>query len=123
LGPAFPYTSLRIAGEQDQELPIGQEGEIQVKGPQVFSGYYRNELADAEAFTPDGFFRTGDLGKKTLGGELVITGRAKEIIVLANGENVDPTNIEATISTFPFVQDAVLVGQDKRDWERLLSQT
>ena len=70
--------------------------------------------ANAQAFTADGFLRTGDLGRLTLTGELVITGRAKEIIVLASGENIDPTNIEATLSVFPFVQDAVLVGQDKK---------
>ncbi len=63
---------------------------------------------------PDGFFRSGDLGRKTLTGELVITGRAKEIIVLSSGENIDPTNIESTITRFSFVQDAVLVGQDKK---------
>ncbi|ACV67344.1 AMP-dependent synthetase/ligase [Desulfohalobium retbaense] len=114
LGPPFPYTEVRIAGQDDIEVPTGTEGEIQVRGPQVFHGYYHNNEANAESFTPDGFFRTGDLGKKTLNGELVITGRAKEIIVLASGENIDPTNIEATISTFPFVQDAVLVGQDKK---------
>ncbi|NCD25826.1 MAG: long-chain fatty acid--CoA ligase [Deltaproteobacteria bacterium] len=114
IGPAVGETELRIVGDNDEPLPNGREGEIQVRGAQVFSGYYKNEEANAQAFTSDGFFRTGDLGRLTLTGELVITGRAKEIIVLASGENVDPTNIEATLSMFPFVQDAVLVGQDKK---------
>ncbi len=114
IGPPFPYTHIRIADEKDREVPAGQEGEIQIQGPQVFSGYFNNPEADAQAFTPDGFFRSGDLGKKTVTGELVITGRAKEIIVLSSGENIDPTNIESTITRFPFVQDAVLVGQDKK---------
>lgn len=114
IGPAVGETDLRIADEQDQELPRGTEGEIQVRGAQVFKGYYKNDEANAQAFTADGFLRTGDLGRLTLTGELVITGRAKEIIVLASGENIDPTNIEATLSVFPFVQDAVLVGQDKK---------
>ncbi|NLY42261.1 MAG: long-chain fatty acid--CoA ligase [Desulfovibrionales bacterium] len=114
IGPAVGETELRITGDNDVELPRGTEGEIQVRGAQVFVGYYRNEEATAQAFSPDGFLRTGDLGRLTLTGELVITGRAKEIIVLASGENVDPTNIEATLSMFPFVQDAVLVGQDKK---------
>lgn len=100
--------------ENGQEVPNGQEGEIQVRGAQVFKGYYANDEANAVAFTDDGFFRTGDLGGKTLSGEVIMTGRAKEIIVLASGENIDPTNIEATLSMFPFVQDAVLVGQDKK---------
>lgn len=114
IGPPVAETELRIVGENDQILPRGNEGEIQVRGAQVFKGYHDNPEANARAFTPDGFLRTGDLGRLTLTGELVITGRAKEIIVLASGENVDPTNIEATLSMFPFVQDAVLVGQDKK---------
>lgn len=114
IGPAVGETELRIVGEHDQELPRGEEGEIQVRGAQVFKGYYKNDEANAQAFTSDGFLRTGDLGRLTLTGELIITGRAKEIIVLASGENIDPTNIEATLSMFPFVQDAVLVGQDKK---------
>jgi long-chain acyl-CoA synthetase len=114
IGPPVGETDLRIVNDQGEEVPNGTEGEIQVRGAQVFGGYYDNPEANATAFTADGFLRTGDLGKLTLTGELVITGRAKEIIVLASGENVDPTNIEATLSMFPFVQDAVLVGQDKK---------
>jgi len=114
IGPPVAETELRIVNEQGQEVPNGTEGEIQVRGAQVSKGYYKNDEANATAFTADGFLRTGDLGRLTLTGELVITGRAKEIIVLASGENVDPTNIEATLSMFPFVQDAVLVGQDKK---------
>lgn len=114
IGPPVDETELRIVDEQDQELPRGTEGEIQVRGAQVCQGYYKNDEANAQAFTADGFLRTGDLGRLTLTGELVITGRSKEIIVLASGENIDPTNIEATLSMFPFVQDAVLVGQDKK---------
>ncbi len=114
IGPAFPETELRIADEKDNPLPVGEEGEIQVKGTQVTPGYYNNDEENEKAFTADGFFRTGDLGKKTITGEYIITGRSKEIIVLANGENVDPSRIEATISMLPFVSDAVLVGQDKK---------
>jgi len=114
IGPPVGETELRIVNDQGESVPNGTEGEIQVRGAQVFKGYYKNDEANAGAFTPEGFLRTGDLGRLTLTGELVITGRAKEIIVLASGENVDPTNIEATLSMFPFVQDAVLVGQDKK---------
>jgi long-chain acyl-CoA synthetase len=114
LGPAVPHTELRIVSEEGVILAAGQEGLIEVKGPQVTSGYYNNEEENQKSFTEDGFFKTGDLGMQTIGGELVITGRAKEIIVLASGENIDPTRIENTISMFPFVQDAILVGQDKK---------
>jgi len=114
LGPAIKDTEIRIVSESDELLPAGQVGEIQVRGKQVFPGYYKNNEENAKAFTVDGFFRTGDLGKLTLSGELVITGRSKEIIVLASGENIDPSRIESTITQLPFVSDAVLVGQDKK---------
>ena len=120
VGPPVPLTEIRIASEEGNILPPGQEGLIEVRGPQVTRGYYRNEEETARSFTEDGFFRTGDLGKMTLSGELVITGRAKEIIVLASGENIDPTRIENAITMFPFIQDAVLVGQDKKGLGALL---
>ncbi len=114
LGPPIKGTELRIVAEDGRILPAGEEGEIQVRGKQVFPGYHQNEEENRNAFTTDGFFRTGDLGKLTLSGELVITGRSKEIIVLASGENIDPSRIESTITQLPFVTDAVLVGQDKK---------
>ena len=120
VGPPVPLTEIRIASEEGNILPPGQEGLIEVRGPQVTRGYYRNEEETARSFTEDGFFKTGDLGKMTLSGELVITGRAKEIIVLASGENIDPTRIENAITMFPFIQDAVLVGQDKKGLGALL---
>lgn len=114
LGPAVPETDLRIVGKAGEILGPGEEGIIEVCGPQVTSGYYRNEEENRKSFTEDGFFRTGDLGMLTLTGELIITGRAKEIIVLASGENIDPSRIENAITVFPFIQDAILVGQDKK---------
>lgn len=114
LGPPVPDTSVRIVSENGREKSTGEEGLIEVQGPQVTRGYYNDEEENRKSFSEDGFFKTGDLGKMTVGGELVITGRAKEIIVLASGENIDPTRIENTISMFPFVQDAILVGQDKK---------
>ncbi len=114
LGKPVAGTEVRIVAENGTVLPAGQEGEVQVRGQQVTPGYYNNPEENRKAFTEDGFFRTGDLGKFTLTGELVLCGRSKEIIVLASGENIDPTHIEATITMLPFVADAVLVGQDKK---------
>jgi len=114
LGPPFPGTELRLADENGNAVPRGKEGEVQVRGPQLMPSYYENEEENHKAFTADGFFRTGDLGRLTLSGELVLTGRSKEIIVLASGENIDPTHIEAAIGMLPFVQDAMLVGQDQK---------
>ena len=114
LGPPTRNTELRIVSEDGEFLAVGEVGEIQLRGEQVFPGYYDNEEENNKAFTADGFFKTGDLGKLTLTGELVITGRSKEIIVLASGENIDPSRIESAITKLPFVSDAVLVGQDKK---------
>ena len=114
LGPPISGTELRIVGEDGHVLPTGEVGEIQVRGEQLFPGYYKNAEENAKAFCADGYFKTGDLGKLTLTGELIITGRSKEIIVLASGENIDPSRIESTITQLPFVSDAVLVGQDKK---------
>ncbi len=114
LGPPTKNTELRIIGDDGGTLAAGEVGEIQLRGDQVFPGYYDNDEENDKAFTADGFFKTGDLGKLTLTGELVITGRSKEIIVLASGENIDPSRIESAITKLPFVSDAVLVGQDKK---------
>lgn len=114
LGPPVEGTTLKIVNKEGDQLGAGEIGEIWVKGDQVMHGYYDNAEENAKSFSEDGFFKTGDLGKLTLKGELVITGRSKEIIVLANGENVDPSRIESTISMLPFISDAILVGHSKK---------
>lgn len=120
VGPPVPRTELRVVSEEGQILPPGEEGTIEVRGAQVTKGYYNNEEENRKSFTLDGFFKTGDLGKMTIKGELVITGRAKEIIVLSSGENIDPTKIENALTMFPFIQEAILVGQDKKALGALL---
>ncbi|MCB4205024.1 long-chain fatty acid--CoA ligase [Deferribacterales bacterium Es71-Z0220] len=114
LGKPLKNTQVKIVDDEGNELPPGVQGEILIKGPQVMPGYYKNEEENKKCFTEDGFFKTGDLGMLTITGELVITGRSKEIIVLSSGENIDPSRIESEISQLPFVKDAVLVGQDKK---------
>ena len=114
LGLAPKGTELKIVDKHGMELPYGEIGEIVVKGPQVMSGYFKNDEENKKVFADDGFFITGDLGKLTIKDELIITGRSKEIIVLANGENVDPSRIESTVTMLPFVEDMILVGHDKK---------
>jgi len=114
LGPAVHNTTLKIVNKEGAPLSAGEIGDIWVKGEQVFKGYYCNPEENVKSFSEDGFFKTGDLGKLTLKGELVITGRSKELIVLASGENVDPTRIESTLSMLPFIADAILVGHTKK---------
>ncbi len=120
LGHPVAGTELRIVNEEGEPLPAGHEGFIEVRGPQVSAGYDNSPEETARSFTSDGFLKTGDLGKLTRKNELIITGRAKDVIVLASGENVDPSRIESTITMFPFIEDAVLVGQDKKGLGALL---
>ena len=91
------------------------EGEICVKGPNVMLGYYKDEAATAEVFDEDGYFRTGDYGKLGKHGELYITGRKKNLIILSNGKNVYPEEIESEFTAVPGVIDIVVYeGESKR---------
>ncbi len=94
------------------------EGEICVKGPNVMLGYYKNEEATGEALDADGYFRTGDYGKLNKKGILFITGRKKNLIILSNGKNVYPEEIENKWISVPGVQDIVVYeGKSKRGIE------
>ena len=85
-------------------------GEVLAKGPPVFGGYYKNEAATKEAFTPDGWFRTGDLGRLDDEGFLYIMGRAKDVIVTAAGKNVYPDEIEERINSSPLITESIVIG-------------
>ena len=83
-------------------------GEIQVRGEHVFTGYYKDEQATREAFTPDGWFKTGDLGYMDEDGYLFITGRIKNLIILSNGKNVSPEPLEQELMDLPYVKEALV---------------
>ena len=94
------------------------EGEICVKGPNVMLGYFKDEAATADAMTADGYFRTGDYGKLSKEGAIVITGRKKNLIILSNGKNVYPEEIESEFIAVPGVLDVIVYeGQSKRGME------
>ena len=94
------------------------EGEILVKGPNVMLGYYKDEEATRDAMTEDGYFRTGDYGKLTKDGILYITGRKKNLIILSNGKNVYPEEIESELVSVPGIQDIIVYeGKSKRGME------
>ena len=103
VGPALPPLSVRIS----------EEGEILIKGPSVFRGYHNNPEATAEAFTEDGWFKSGDLGSLDRDGYVRITGRAKDIIVTAGGKNVAPASLEDPLRGHPLISQVIVVG-DKR---------
>ena len=103
-------------GRPRPSLPIGQAGVILGKGPQVMKGYYKNEEATSKAIDEFGWFDTGDLGRiNPLTGDLILTGRAKDTIVLSNGENIEPTPIEdAILGESALIDQIMLTGQDGR---------
>ena len=86
------------------------EGEICVKGDIVMLGYYKMPEATAEVFTEDGYFRTGDYGTINKKGQIVITGRKKNIIILGNGKNIYPEELEAYIGNIPYVLENIVYG-------------
>ncbi|WP_323961931.1 AMP-binding protein [Arthrobacter sp. JZ12] len=94
-------------------IRIDADGEVQVRGVGVFKGYHNNEAANAEAFTEDGFFRTGDLGSLDEDGFLTITGRKKDLLVTAAGKNVAPGPLEEKLREHPLVAHALVVGDNR----------
>jgi long-chain acyl-CoA synthetase len=109
--------SLKI-GSVGRPLPgtgvrIESDGEVLLKGPHVFSGYWNNEAATAEVMTSDGWFRTGDIGELDGEGFLRITGRKKELIVTAGGKNVAPAVLEDRLRANPIISQCVVVGDNK----------
>ena len=110
VGPAVPCCQIRIDehGTNDKGYP---EGEIQVKGDNVMLGYYKNPKATASVFTADGWFRTGDMGYLDDDGYCYITGRLKTVIVLENGKNIFPEEIEEYLSDIDTIAESVVVGR------------
>ena len=104
-GKAAPNMQVRIASAHPTEIP----GEIQVKGDNVFLGYFKNEEATAEVFTEDGWFRTGDMGVLDEEGSLFIKGRTKCMILGPSGQNIYPEEVETVINCQPYVVDSLVV--------------
>ncbi|HEY9734169.1 MAG TPA: AMP-dependent synthetase/ligase [Drouetiella sp.] len=102
------------------ELKLGEDGEILLKGPSIFKGYYKNEEASADAFE-DGWFKTGDIGVVDRDGYLKITDRKKDLIVNSAGKNIAPQRIEAILKTVPFVSQAVVFGDKQKALVALLT--
>ena len=119
---AAPFAATRVTdnaiGTVGQPAPgssirISDEGELQVKGPNVFRGYHTLPEKTAEAFTADGWLRTGDLAEIDDEGRIIITGRIKDIIITAGGKNVSPIPLEEEIAKCPIVEHCVVVGDQR----------
>jgi len=108
VGPPLPGVELKI-----------EEKEVLARGDNVFPGYYENEQATRDAFTKDGWFRTGDIGEIGPDGWLVIKGREKELIVTGSGVNVYPDELEAVLNKIPGVKESCVIGVERGDGEEV----
>jgi malonyl-CoA/methylmalonyl-CoA synthetase len=115
VGYALPGVGVRVQNDQGQALPSGEIGGIQVRGPNVFSGYWRMPEKTAEEFTTDGWFKTGDVGHMQADGRVTIVGRSKDLII-TGGYNVYPAEIEGVINEMPGVAESAVVGLPHPDF-------
>ncbi|MBL1208901.1 long-chain fatty acid--CoA ligase [Geminocystis sp. GBBB08] len=114
-GQPIPETEIKIIDlETKQSLPQGEIGLVCIRGTQVMQGYYKNPEATAKAIDSEGWFDSGDLGWVTPDNDLVITGRAKDTIVLSNGENIEPQPLEDACVRSPYIDQIIVVGQDQK---------
>ena len=120
-GQPLAGTSLRIVDPDSRRtLAIGERGLVLARGPQVMAGYWGKPEATAKVLDAEGWFDTGDLGLLLADGSLVLTGRAKDTIVLSNGENIEPGPLEEALAALPMVEQVMVVGQDRRQLGLLL---
>jgi long-chain acyl-CoA synthetase len=114
-GRPLEGTGLKIVDpESRRTLAVGERGLVLARGPQVMAGYFGKPEATAKAIDAEGWFDTGDLGLLLADGSLVLTGRAKDTIVLSSGENIEPGPLEEALAASPLVEQVMLVGQDRK---------
>lgn len=109
VGVLLPNQTAKYMSPGGEELPIGETGELWIKGPNVFQGYHNNPEGTQNALTPDGYFKTGDVGYQDKEGNFYITDRVKELIKY-KGFQVPPAELEGILSTHPAVNDAAIAG-------------
>jgi long-chain acyl-CoA synthetase len=120
-GQPLPETEVQIVNpETRQPLAQGEKGLVMIRGSQVMQGYYKKPEATAKAIDAEGWFDTGDLGWLTPTNDLVLTGRAKDTIVLSNGENIEPLPLENACARSPYIDQIMVVGQDQRSLGALI---
>lgn len=115
VGPALPGVAVRVVNAAGEDCGAGEIGDIQVKGPNVFSGYWHMPEKTAEEFTADGYFKTGDVGRFDVDGYLSIVGRSKDLII-SGGYNVYPKEIESLIDELPGVLESAVIGVPHSDF-------
>ena len=120
VGLPLPGVSVRIADAEGRACAPGMVGGIEVKGPNVFSGYWRMPEKTSEEFTVDGYFKTGDMGEWLPSGYMKIVGRAKDLII-TGGLNVYPAEIEERINALPGVVESAVIGLPDPDFGEVVT--
>jgi malonyl-CoA/methylmalonyl-CoA synthetase len=115
VGPALPGISLRVCGPDGAERQTGEVGVLEVKGPNVFAGYWRMPEKTAEEMRPGGWFVTGDLASISADGYVTIVGRSKDLVI-TGGLNVYPKEVEAAIDGLPGVGESAVIGVPHPDF-------
>ena len=115
VGPALPGVGLRIVRDDGQPCAVDEIGHVQVRGPNVFSGYWQMPEKTAEEFTADGWFRTGDVGRVAANGYLTLIGRSKDLII-SGGFNVYPAEVEGFLNELPGVGESAVIGVPHPDF-------
>ncbi|WP_294768742.1 malonyl-CoA synthase [uncultured Rhodoferax sp.] len=115
VGQPLPGVQLRVRDDAGKDLPQGETGGIEVRGPNVFQGYWQMPEKTAQEFTADGFFKTGDVGRVDAQGYVTIVGRSKDLII-SGGYNVYPAEIEGYINNLPGVNESAVVGVPDADF-------
>ncbi len=115
VGPALPGVQLRVVDDSGAPCPAGSIGHIQVRGPNVFAGYWRMPEKTAEEFTADGWFKTGDVGMVAADGYVTIVGRSKDLII-SGGYNIYPAEIEGFLNDMPGVAESAVIGVPHPDF-------
>ncbi len=114
VGPAFIGTEIKTLDSNGKEVKPGERGVLHVRGPQVMKGYYKNQELTDKVLTKDGWLDTGDIAVLSLNKEITLVGRAKDTIVLLGGENVEPVPLESKLKESSYIDNAVVLGQDKK---------
>jgi 4-coumarate--CoA ligase len=114
VGTMLPYQTAKYMSPEEKEMPVGEVGELWIKGPNVFKGYLNNPEGTANALTADGYFKTGDVGYQDKEGNFFITDRVKELIKY-KGFQVPPAELEGILISHPDVLDAAVIGMYDKD--------
>jgi fatty-acyl-CoA synthase len=115
IGLPMGDVEIQVRDEKGRVLPAGKIGEIVAKGPRIMKGYWKDEERTKKAFTPDGWYRTGDLGYVDEEGYIYLTGRGDDVIV-RGGENIGPDEVESVLYSHPKVEEAAVIGVKDIEW-------